>query len=631
VSRGGSAGAYRPMRVGGCLDTTLETLADGTQILRSNEALHDYPRRLTDRLEHWAAVAPDRTFVARRDPSVPGGGDWIRITYAQMLDRARRIGQALAQRGLSPERPVAILSDNDLEHLTLALGAQWAGVPYSPISAAYSLMSQDHAKLRHIVGKLTPGLVFASGPAYAKAIQAVFGADVEVVLTEGQIEGRKVTPFAELLATAPGTAGDAAHAKVGPDTIAKFLFTSGSTKNPKGVINTQRMLCANQQMLSQAMAFLTDEPPVLVDWLPWNHTFGGNHNVGLTLYNGGTLHIDEGKPTPKGIALTLRNLREISPTIYFNVPKGFEEIAAAMETDAALRESLYSRVHAFMFAGAGLSQAVWDQLDRLGEQTVGHRIPVITGLGMTETAPSCTFALKAEAVRSGHIGLPCPGVEVRLIPEGDGAYAKTEVRFRGPNVMPGYWREPELTAEAFDEQGFYRTGDAVRWVDPTNHHAGLLFDGRIAEDFKLDSGTFVSVGPLRAKVVAEAGTVVQDVVLTGINRSEIGALLIPRLDECRKLAALPDTASAAEVLGHARLRAHLQGVADRLWRAGTGGANRVARLHVMAEPPSIDKGEVTDKGSINQRAVLMHRAALVEALYTGQGIDVILPQRGAAA
>jgi len=622
-----SASHYRPTRVGGCLEATIEQRADDTLVIRSTEVLHDYPQRLTDRLEHWAELAPDRTLVARRDPQVPGGGDWIRITYAQMLDRARRIAQALTQRGLSPQRPLVILSDNDLEHLSLALGAMWAGVPYTPVSASYSLLSQDYGKLRHIVGRLTPGLVFASGPAYGKAITAVFADDVEVVLTEGTVEGRRVTPFAELLLTTPGAEGAAAHAKVGPDTIAKFLFTSGSTKDPKGVINTQRMLCANQQMLRQALAFLADEPPVLVDWLPWNHTFGGNHNVGLTIYNGGTLHIDEGKPTAKGIALTLRNLREISPTVYFNVPKGFEEIASAMAQDAALRESLYSRVQAFMFAGAALSQAVWDQLDRLAVQTIGARIPVITGLGMTETAPSCTFAVRADAVRSGHIGLPCPGVEVRLVPDGDGAYAKTEVRFRGPNVMPGYWREPLLTAEAFDEEGFYRTGDAVRWIDPANPQAGLMFDGRIAEDFKLDTGTFVSVGPLRAKVVAEGGTLVQDVVLTGLNRSEVGALLLPRLDECRKFVGLGEGAGTAEVLGHAVLREYFQGVANRLWSAGTGSANRVARLHLMHEPPSIDKGEVTDKGSINQRAMLLHRAALVEALHAGQGIDVIVAQR----
>ena len=626
VERG--AVRYRPTHVGGCLQATLEERASGVQLLRSTEPLGPYPARLTDRLEHWAAEAPGRTFAAKRR----NGGEWERISYAQMLQRAQAVGQALVQRGLSVERPIAIVSDNDLEHLTLALGAMWAGVPYVPVSPAYSLVSQDYGKLKHIVATVTPGLVFASGPAYGKAIAAAVGGDVEVVLAEvgegggeGALEGRAVTPFAGLLATQPGREVEAAHAKVGPDTIVKFLFTSGSTKAPKGVVNTQRMMCANQQMLRQSMAFLADEPPVLVDWLPWNHTFGGNHNVGITLYNGGTLYIDEGKPTANGMAETLRNLREISPTVYFNVPKGFEELAAVMETDDVLRESLFRRVQAFMFAGAGLSQAVWDQLDRLAERTVGARIPVITGLGMTETAPSCMFALKASEVRSGHIGLPCPGVDVKLVPV-DG---KVEVRFRGPNVMPGYWRQPELTAEAFDEEGYYRTGDAVKYVDATDPQKGLLFDGRIAEDFKLATGTFVSVGPLRAKIIAAGAPCVQDAVITGINRNELGMLVFPRVDECRRLAGLPSHTPAPEVLHHPQVREFFQQLVDQLWHSGTGSANRVARAHVLAESPSIDKGEVTDKGSINQRAVLTHRASVVEALYEGAGSDpyVILPRK----
>jgi feruloyl-CoA synthase len=612
---------YKATRIGGCLSATLQEHAGGVQVLRSTEPLRAYPARLTDKLAHWAREAPDRTFVAKRRD----GGDWERISYAQMLQRARAVGQALVQRGLSVERPIAILSDNDLEHLTLALGAMWAGVPHVPVSPAYSLVSQDYGKLKHIVATVTPGLVFASGPAYGKAIAAVVADDVEVVLTAGALEGRETTPFAALLDTEPGPGVDAAQAQVGPDTIVKFLFTSGSTKAPKGVINTQRMVCANQQMLRQSMAFLADEPPVLVDWLPWNHTFGGNHNVGLTLYNGGTLYIDEGKPTATGMAETLRNLREISPTVYFNVPKGFEELAAAMETDDVLRESLFRRVQAFMFAGAGLSQAVWDQLDRLGERTIGARVPVITGLGMTETAPSCMFALKGPEVRSGHIGLPCPGVDVKLVPV-DG---KVEVRFRGPNVMPGYWRQAELTAEAFDEEGYYRTGDAVKYVDPADPQKGLLFDGRIAEDFKLATGTFVSVGPLRARIIAAGAPCVQDAVITGLNRNELGMLVFPRLDECRKLAGLAASTPAPEVLHHPKVREFFQQLADELWRTGTGSANRVARTHVLAEPPSIDKGEVTDKGSINQRAVLAHRASLVEALYEGAGSDpyVILPRK----
>ena len=354
-----------------------------------------------------------------------------------------------------------ILSDNDLEHLQLALGAMLAGVPYASISPAYSLVSQDYGKLRHIVDQLTPGLVFASGPAYAKAIAAVVPADTPVVLTEGEIAGRATRSFAELLATAPTAAVDAAHAKVDADTIAKFLFTSGSTKLPKGVINTQRMLCANQQMIRQCFPALAEEAPVLVDWLPWNHTFGGNHNVGIVLYNGGTLYIDEGKPTPALIGETLRNLREIAPTIYFNVPKGFEEIANALEVDPLLRKTLFSRVRMFFFSGAGLAQPVWDKLDAVAEQEIGERIRMLTGLGMTETSP---FAICANAheVKSGHIGLPAPGLELKLVPMGD----KQEVRYRGPNVTPGYWRAPEQTAEHFDAEGFYCSGDAAKPMDP---------------------------------------------------------------------------------------------------------------------------------------------------------------------
>jgi feruloyl-CoA synthase len=627
----GTTAAYRHADVGGCLDATLESRADGTQILRSTEALGWFPDRLTDALEQWAAEVPERIFVAKRYK----GGDWRRISYGEMLVRVRAIGQALTDRGLSAERPIVILSDNDLEYLTLVLGAMWAGVPITPVSSAYSLISQDYGKLRHVVQSVTPGLVFASSAAYGRAIEAVFDADVEVVLTEGTLENRPAIKFDALLATVPNASGDAAHAAVGPDTIAKFLFTSGSTKLPKAVINTNRMICANQQMIRQCLSFLHEEPPVLVDWLPWNHTFGGNHNVGITLYNGGTLYIDDGKPTPKGMAETLRNLREIAPTIYFNVPKGFEEIARAMDSDLALRKSLFSRVKAFMFAGAGLSQAVWDKLDAQAEAEVGERIRIITGLGMTETAPSCTFAVSTD-VRSGWIGLPVPGVEVKLVPDtSDPLYGKTEIRFRGPNVMPAYWRAPEQTSDAFDAEGFYKTGDAVKFIDPAHPTRGLLFDGRTAEDFKLSTGTFVSVGPLRGKVILAGDPCVQDVVVTGLNRDDIGLLIFPRVDECRKLAAAVDGLEAdelpvPELLHTPAVRAFFQDLADRLWRAGSGSANRPARMHVLAEAPSIDLGEVTDKGSINQRAVLMHRAPLVEALYEGLESDpfLILPRKG---
>ena len=614
----GAAPKYRDVPLGGSLSANFATAADGSTLVTSTEALQPYPLRLTDRLLHWAAASPDHTLAAKRHQ----GGDWRRISYAQAVHSARCIAQALIDLKLSVDRPVAILSDNDLEQLLLGLGAMLAGVPFAPISAAYSTLSQDHGKLKHILGVLTPGLVFASSAsAFGKAITATVPADVSVVLTSGSIEGRKTLSFDDLLATAPTAQVDAAHAKVGPDSIAKFLFTSGSTKLPKGVINTQRMLCSNQQMILQCFPSLGQERPVLIDWLVWNHTFGGNHNVGLTLYNGGTLYIDEGKPVPALIGETLRNLREIAPTVYFNVPKGFEEIANALETDAALRERFFSRVKMLFFAGAGLSQPVWDKLDRMAELACGERIRMLTGLGMTETAP---FAICANGpvVKSGYIGLPAPGMELKLTPV-DG---KLEVRYRGPNVTPGYWRAPEQTKESFDADGYYGSGDALKYIDAAHPQLGFAFDGRIAEDFKLATGTFVSVGPLRAKVIAAGSPCVQDAVVAGINRNQIGLLIFPRLDACRELAGTGPNTPTIDVLAAPPVRAFFQKLADTLFSGGTGSATRVARLIVLVEPPSIDRGEITDKGSINQRAVLTHREALVEHLYAGADDSVILPR-----
>jgi feruloyl-CoA synthase len=609
VTAANSPTPVRRTRFGGCLEATVQQRPDGCTVLRSTEALAEYPLRLTDRLEQFAASAPSRVFAAERGPD----SAWVTISYAQMLARAQAVGEALAQRPLSPERPVMILADNSLDHLVLSMGALWVGLPFAPISPAYALLSSDFGKLKHIVATLTPGLVVAAdGAAYGRAIEACVGADTEVVLFKGTLAGRTATAWPEVLGTAPGAAAQAAHARVGPDTIAKFLFTSGSTKHPKAVVNTHRMWCANLQMIQQAFPFLRDTPPVLVDWLPWNHTFGGNHNIGIALYNGGTLYIDAGKPTPAGMAETLRNLREVSPTIYFNVPKGFEELARAMDTDTALREAVFARTEAFMYAGAGLSQAVWDHIDRHAVAALGHRIPMTTGLGMTETAPSCTFALGTD-VRSGHIGLPVPGVEVKLAPAD--ASGKREIRFRGANVMPGYWRNAAETATAFDDEGYYRTGDAAAFIDPAEPTRGLRFDGRVAEDFKLSSGTFVSVGPLRARVIAAGDPLVQDVVVTGIDRDEIGLMVFPRLDDARRLAGLSPSTAAPDVLRDAQVTGFFQDLLDRLWQAGTGSANRPARLLVLADPPSIDRGELTDKGSINQRAVLTARAELVSALY----------------
>ncbi len=610
---------YRELALGGSLEANFVARADGTTLVTSTEPLQPYPRRLTDRLLHWAQADPDHTLAAQR----VSDGQWRRLSYAPALHGARGIAQALLDLGLSAQQPVAILSDNDLEHLLLSLGAMLAGVPFAPISPAYSTLSQDHGKLRDILALLTPGLVFASNAsAYGRAISAAVPAATPVVLTNGTLDGRATLSFADLAATPATSAVDAAHEAVGPDTIAKFLFTSGSTKAPKAVINTQRMWCANQQQIVQCFPELGRTRPVLVDWLPWNHTFGGNHNVGLTIYNGGTLYIDEGKPTPQLIGQTLRNLREISPTVYFNVPKGFEEIANAMEHDRQLRETLFARVKMFFFAGAGLAQPVWDKLDAIGEGTCGERIRVLTGLGMTETAP---FAICANAheVKSGHIGLPAPGMELKLVPSGD----KVEVRYRGPNVTPGYWRAPEQTATAFDAEGFYCSGDAVKLISPADPGRGFMFDGRIAEDFKLATGTFVSVGPLRARVVAAGDPCVQDVVITGIDRNEIGLLIFPRLDACRALAGLADGAPLDQVLEASEVRDFFQRLIDSLWAGGTGSATRVARALVLADPPSIDRGEVTDKGSINQRAVLKQRDAFVQQLYADSAPGMLLAKR----
>jgi len=609
---------HRALRVGGSLAATFTAQPDGSLHVLSTEPLQAYPARLTDRLLHWAAVAPDRSLAAKRGAD----GQWRHLSYAQALHGARGVAQGLLDLGLSTERPLLVLSDNDLEHLLLGLGAMLAGVPYAPVSSAYSTVSQDFGKLRHIVSVLTPGLVFASSAAaYARAITATVGPEVPVLLTQGAIDGRHCLAVDELLATEPTAAVDAAHAAVGPDTIAKFLFTSGSTREPKAVITTQRMLCANQQQIAQCFPDLAAEPPVLVDWLVWNHTFGGSHNVGLVLYNGGTLYIDDGRPTPALIGQTLANLREIAPTVYFNVPKGFEEIARAMQTDEALRRTLFSRVRMFFFAGAGLSQPVWDELDALAEATCGERIRMLTGLGMTETAP---FAICANAceVRSGHIGLPAPGMELKLVP----VAGKTEVCYRGPNLTPGYWRSPQQTAASFDDEGYFRSGDALRPIDPARPGRGFMFDGRIAEDFKLSTGTFVSVGPLRARIVAAGDPLVQDVVIAGIDRDDVGILIFPRLDACRARAALAADAGAAEVLAAAPVRDFFQRLVDAQYRAGTGSATRVARALVLTEPPGIDRGEITDKGSINQRAVLARRDALVEHLYR-DGTDVLLPRR----
>jgi feruloyl-CoA synthase len=543
--------------------------------LRSPDPLPDYPRKLTERLDHWAGHAPERLFLAQRAPD----GSWLRLTYGEARNRARRIAQAILERGLSADRPVAVLSGNDIEHALIQLGALYAGVPYAPVSPAYCLLSKDFAQLKHVMRLTTPGLVFAANrKAFQAAIAAAVPGDVEVVYGE---------EFPRLEASAATDAVDQAHDRVGPDTIAKFLFTSGSTGQPKGVINTQRMWCSNQAMIRYLFAFFEEQPPVIVDWAPWHHTAAGNHNFGLVIYNGGSYYIDEGKPLPGAVETTVRNLREIAPTWYFNVPKGYEALLPCLKSDRELRRNFFSRLKLLWFAGAGLAQHVFDEMKALAYETCGEEILFLTGLGSTETAP---FAMGRmwETSDVTNMGLPPPGVEIKLVPVQD----KLEARLKGPSITPGYWREPELTAQAFDEEGYYRLGDSFVLADAARPEAGLLFRGRLAEDFKLATGTWVHVGPLRARLIAHFAPYAREVVIAGEGRDELAALVFPAME-----------------FPAAKMTEMLQSFPS------TGSSNRIARALVLDEPPSLDAGEMTDKGSINQRAVLSRRAALVEELY----------------
>ncbi len=547
-------------------DVLVERRADGVVHLRSPHALAVFPEKITEKLQQWARVAPDRVFLAQRE-----GEGWRRLTYAEALERARRVGQYLLEKKLSAERPLVVLSGNDIDHALLHLGAMYAGIPYAPISPAYSLLSTDFAKLRAIFELLTPGLAFASD-------KQVFSRALKVISCE---------VIDKLEEPDPTSALDEAHARVGPDTIAKFLFTSGSTGAPKAVINTQRMWCSNQAMILSALPFFEDEPPVLLDWAPWHHTAAGNHDLGLALYNGGSYYIDKGRPLPGEIETTVRNLREIAPTWYFNVPKGFEMLLPYLRDDGALRSNFFSRLKVLWFAGAALPQHVFDEMKELAYRTCGEEIAFLTGFGATETAPA-TLARVWPADNAANMGLPPPGAELKLVPM-EGRY---EMRVKGPHITPGYWRAPELTERAFDAEGYYCIGDSFTFDrgDPAN---GLAVAGRIADDYKLHTGTGVHVGELRARFIQHFAPLVRDVVFAGEGRSDIGALVFPAGNVSRrqlheKLASFPNS----------------------------GSSSRVTRALVLEEPPSLDAGETTDKGSINQRAVLARRKDLVDELFS---------------
>jgi feruloyl-CoA synthase len=558
-------------------DTRVERRADGTLVLRSPQPLAPHARAVGEWLSDWARRAPDRVLIAER-----AGESWRKLSYREALEAVRRIGQSLLERGLGASRPVAILSDNSVDHALLALGAMHVGIPVAPISPAYSLMSKDFAKLKFIFDLVRPGLVWAADPAkFAPALAAV---------------GATVTPIDELLRAVPTARVDAAFAQVAPDSIAKILFTSGSTGTPKGVVNTHRMLCANQQMLAQVWPFLEDRPPVIVDWLPWNHTFGGNFCFNMVLRNGGTLYIDGGKPMPGLIETTARNLKEVSPTMYFNVPRGFDLLMPLLESDPDLRRNFFRDLDMVFYAAAALPQNLWERLEKLAHAERGGELAMLSAWGSTETAP-CATAVHYHIERAGVIGLPVPGCELKLVP----ASGKLEARLKGPNVTPGYYKRDDLTRAAFDEEGYYRIGDALRLADADQPSRGLTFDGRVAEDFKLTTGTWVHAGAVRIKLIAAGNPIIQDAVITGHDRDEVGALVF------LNPVATKDLPSEA-------VRARVGQALNSLLAEG-GSSTHPTRAVIALEPPSIDANEITDKGYINQRAVLERRAALVAKLY----------------
>jgi feruloyl-CoA synthase len=580
---------------------TVEERPNGVKILRSPRALAPHEDHLGQMLRRWATEAPDRIFLAERNPEGHPEA-WRTLTYGEALRRAEAVGQALLERGLGPERPVMILSGNSVGHGVLMLGALLAGIPVAPISPAYSLLSQDHGKLRHIFDRVRPGLVYGE-------TREPFAAALESLPLDG-VEVLEHAALAGLFSTPVGSALRRGEATVGPDTVAKILFTSGSTGIPKGVINSHRMLCANQAMIAQCWPFLAiEEPPVLLDWLPWNHTFGANHNFNLVLKHGGSLYIDGGKPTPDLIATSVANLRLISPTLYFNVPAGFAALLPFLEEDPELRTAFFRRLRMIFYAAAALPDDLWRRLETLSLDTLGHRVAMTSAWGSTETAPMAT-TVHFPIERAGVIGLPPPGVEIKLVPSGD----RQELRVRGPNVTPGYWREPQRTVEAFDREGFYKIGDAGRLADPGHPERGLIFDGRVAEDFKLTTGTWVHVGGLRVKVLEACAPILQDAVITGADRAEIGVLAWPNVAACRQLLGDPDGTLEA-LVEHPRILAHLRRGLEAHNTEHPASSTRITRALLMAEPPSIDQGEITDKGYINQRATLENRRELVEGLY----------------
>ena len=587
--------------------------ADGSIILYSKSPLEPFEPNLMKLFRAATETAPARIFLAERR-----GGEWRKLTYEDARNLVDAIAASLIERELSADRPIMILSGNAIDHALLTLAGCTAGIPVAPISVAYSLQSQDHGKLKYIAGLLEPGLIYVTDTApFAKALAALNLSNAELVASVNGANLDGVTPFDKLTAKTPGRAVDAAIAAIGPDTIAKILFTSGSTGLPKGVINTHRMLTANQQQLAQVWAFMTEQPLVLVDWLPWNHTFGGNHNFNLALRHAGTFYIDAGKPLPALVGETVRNLGEIAPTIYFNVPAGYAALLQHLETDDALAKTFFSKLRMIFYAGAALPQDIWTRLEVLAERTIGARIPMTSSWGTTETAPAATAA-HFLSDHTGVIGVPLPGVQVKLVPAG----AKTEIRVRGPNVSPGYWKRSDLTAAAYDDEHFYKPGDAVRFVDPADPAKGLIFDGRLAEDFKLTTGTWVNVGTLRIATLAACAPVLQDAIIAGDGREFVGMLAWLNVAGCQALTGSSN--AAGDPHRNPALRKHIASALARWNSEQSGSSSRIGRILILLDAPSIDANEITDKGYINQRLALERRWADVERLFASSPDDDVI-------